>query len=217
MEKISFDEYTEIKNDFYRENFWAEHVVTQLDCWVAFYFKHGRFPGSQKLISIPQVKAPHFLKTDIPVLPIDLYKNFAGTEAKALTSIRALAALNIHFGGNKYSSQQVMSEYLKNLTFQALREDNDDVYMSFEEIGLLVNDLLECFVKKENEQIDKSSILGKQIRKKLGTDFKVELSPELEIQRGEEEIEPEINDPIEFSTPLKTEQIEEIYNKKKQH
>ena len=110
-----------------------------------------------------------------------------------------------------------MFENFKNLTFQALNQENHDVYLSFEEIGLLVNDTLECFVKKENEQIDKSSILGKQIRKKLGTDFKVELSPELEIQRGEEEIEPEINDPIEFSTPLKTEQIEEIYNKKKQH
>ena len=54
-----------------------------------------------------------------------------------------------------------MSEYLKNLTYQALSQDNDDVYMSFEEIRLLVNDLRECFVKKENEQIDKSSILGK--------------------------------------------------------
>ena len=118
-------------------------------------FKHGRFPGSQKLISIPQVKTPHFLKIDIPILRIDLYKHFAGTDAKALTSVQALAALNIHFGGNKYSSQQVMSE---NLTFQALGQDNDDVYMSFEDVGLLVSDLLECFVKKENEQIDKSSI-----------------------------------------------------------
>ena len=126
-----------------------------------------------------------------------------------------MAALNIYFGGNKYTSQQVMSEYLKNLTFQALSQDNDDVYMSFEEVGLLVSDLLECFVKKENEQIDKSSILGKQIRKKLETNFKVKLSPELKIQRGEEEIEPEINDPTESSTPLKTEQIEEIYNQEK--
>ena len=97
MEKISFDEYTEIKNDFYRENFWAEHVVTQLDCWVAFYFKHGRFPGSQKLISIPQVKTPHFLKTDIPVLPIDLYKNFAGTDSKALTSIQVFRCFKYSF------------------------------------------------------------------------------------------------------------------------
>ena len=78
-----------------------------------------------------------------------------------------------------------------------MSQENDNVYMSFEEIGLLVNDLLECFIKKENEQIDRSSTLGKQIRKKLETNFKVELSPELKIQRGEEEIEPEINDPTE--------------------
>ena len=108
-----------------------------------------------------------------------------------------------------------MPEYLKNLTFQVLSQENDDVYMSFEEIGLLVNDLLECFIKKENEQIDKSSILGKQVRRKLETDFKVELSSELKTQRVEEEIEPEINDPIESSTPLKTEQTEEIYNQEK--
>ena len=56
------------------------------------------------------------------------------------------------------------------------------------------------------------SILGKQIRKQLETNFKVELCPELKIQRGEEEIEPKTNDPIESSTPLKTEQIEQIYN-----
>ena len=114
MEKLLLDEYNEIKDDFLRENFWTEKVVTELDCWVAFCFKHERFPGSQKLISIPQVKTPHFLKTDIPISPIDLYKNFSGTDAKALTSIQVLAALSIHFGRNKYTSQQVMSEYLKN-------------------------------------------------------------------------------------------------------
>ena len=96
-----------------------------------------------------------------------------------------------------------------------MSQENDDVYISFEEIGLLVNDLLECFIKKENEQIDKSSILGKQIRNKLDTDFKVELSLELKIQRGEEKIESEINDTTESSTPLKTEQREEIYNQEK--
>ena len=45
---------------------------------------------------------------------------------------------------------------------------------------------------------------------------KVELLPELKIQRGEEEIQPEINDHIESSTPLKTKQIEEIYNQEKE-
>ena len=150
MEKISLDEYDIIKEDFYREKFWADHVVSELDCWISFYFKHGRFPGSQNLIAIPQVKTPPFLKTDIPISPIDLFKTFAGTDAKALVSIQGLTELNIHFGGNKFTSQQAMYEYLENLTFQALSQENDTVYMSFSVVGLLVNDLLECHVKKEN-------------------------------------------------------------------
>ena len=45
-----------------------------------------------------QVKTPPFLKIDIPISPIDLFKKFVGTDAKALVSIQGLAALNIHFG-----------------------------------------------------------------------------------------------------------------------
>ena len=137
-----------IKYDFYRENFWGENVVTQLDSWFPFYLKHGRFPGSQKLIAIPQVKTLPFLKTDIPISPIDLYKKFVGTDAKALVSIQGLAALNIYFGGNKFVSQHAMYEYLNNFTFQPLRQENDRVFMAYSHIGALVNDLLECFFKK---------------------------------------------------------------------
>ena len=216
MQKLSVEERDKIKEDFLRENFWAENVVSDLDCWFAFYFQHGRFPGSQKLISIPQVKLPFFLKTDMPISPVDLYKKFAGTDAKALVSIHALAALNIHFGRNKYISQGVLGEYLKNLTYQALSQENDKIFMSFSEIGLLVNDLLEQFVFKENTQIEKSSAISEEIRKQLKTDFKLNLSPEMKIQRGEEEIETK-PEPIQFSTPLKKEEIEEIYDEQKEN
>ena len=108
MEKILVDEYEQIKEDFYRENVWADDVVTQLDCWIAFYFQHGRFPRSQRLIAIPQVKTPPFLKSDIPISSVDLYKKFAGTAAKVLVSIQGLAALNIYFGGNKFTSQNAI-------------------------------------------------------------------------------------------------------------
>ena len=43
-----------------------------------------------------------------------------------------------------------MYEYLENLTFQVLSQENDKVYICFSEVRLLVNDLLECLVKKEN-------------------------------------------------------------------
>ena len=93
-------------------------------------------------------KLPFFLRTDMPISPVDLYKKFAGTDAKALVSIHALAALNIHFGRNKYIPQGVLGEYLTNLTYQALSHENDKILMSFSEIGLLVNDLLEQFIFK---------------------------------------------------------------------
>ena len=101
MNKLSVDGHNQIKDDFLREKFWWEGIVPELDSWVAFHFKHGRFPGLQKLISIPKVSLPFFLKTDMPILPVNLYKKFVETDAKGLVSIHALPTLNIHFGGNK--------------------------------------------------------------------------------------------------------------------
>ena len=85
--------------------------------------------------------------------------------------------------------------------------------MSFGNIGLLVNDLLEQFVLKENAKIEKASAISKEIKNQLKTNFELNLSPEMKIQKGEEEekIETEPK-PIEFSTPLKKGEIEEIYN-----
>ena len=152
----------------------------------------------------------------MPISPVELYKKFAGTDAKALVSIHALADLNIHFGGNKYIFQGVLGEYLKNLASQALSQENNKIFMSFSEIGFLVNDLLEQFVFKENTQIEKSSAISKEIRKQLKTDLKSNLSPEMKIQRGKEEIETK-PEPIQFSTPLKKEKIEEIYDEEKEN
>ena len=153
MNKLSVDKRDQTNYDFLRENFWWEVVVPELDSWVAFYFKHGRFPGLQKLISITKISLPFFLKTDMPISPVNLYKKFARTDAKGLVSIHALAALNIHFWGNKYISQSALSEYLKKLTCQALSQENDKIFMSFDDTGLLVNDLLEQFALKENAEI----------------------------------------------------------------
>ena len=127
MQQISKDEKEEITDDFLRQNFQWEDVHLQLDSWIAFYFIFRRFPGSQKLISIPKVNLARFLRTDMPILPVDLYKKFAGTEA--LASIHALAALNIHLGRNKYTSQIALGEYLNNLTYQASSQENEKIFV----------------------------------------------------------------------------------------
>ena len=58
---------------------------------------------------------------------IDLYQKSKRTYAKRLVSIQALAALNINLGGNKVISKNALTEFLHNLTFQALSKENDDI------------------------------------------------------------------------------------------
>ena len=48
--------------------------------------------------------------------------------------------------------QIAIGEYLQNLTYQALSQENHKIFMSFDNIRLLVNDLLEQFVRKENNE-----------------------------------------------------------------
>ena len=62
--------------------------------------------------------------------------------------------------------------------------------------------LLEQFVFKENMRIEKLSAVSEEIKKQLKTNFTSNLSPKMKIQRGEEEIETEI-EPIQFSAPIK--------------
>ena len=72
MPKISNDEREQLQEDFLSKNVLGKNVVVQLDLWLAFYYKYGRFPSSQKFVSIPQVNIPIFLKTEMPISPVDL-------------------------------------------------------------------------------------------------------------------------------------------------
>ena len=155
MSKISIDESEELKEDVLSKNFQGENFLVQFDFWPAFYYTFERFPGSQKLILIPKVNLPVFLKADMPISPVDLYNKFAGRGAKGLVSIYALAALNIHFGGNKYISQVAIGEYLQNLTYQALSQESDEIFMPFNNIGLLVDDCQSSFLLKKMKKLQK--------------------------------------------------------------
>ena len=101
LKKLSIEKLKEIKDNFTRENYWAKHGSDDLDCWVSFYYSKGQFRGSQNLILLPQIDIPNFTKTDMPLSPIDLYQKFKATNPKALVSIQAIAALNLHLGRDK--------------------------------------------------------------------------------------------------------------------
>ena len=74
ISKISIDEREELKEDFLSKHFRGENVVVQLDSWLALYYIFGRFPGSQKLISIPKINLPVFLKTVLEQMQKDLFQ-----------------------------------------------------------------------------------------------------------------------------------------------
>ena len=66
--------------------------------------------------------------------PIDLYKKFSSANAKALVSIQTLAALNFYIGGNEDVSKEAIEEFLRNLTFQALKSESNKVVIAFNKI-----------------------------------------------------------------------------------
>ena len=214
--KKSIGEKKEIKEDLVSKKFWWKIYLTDLDSWIAFYYQDGRFPGSEKLTNVPQVDKPIFLRTETFLSPPDLYKKFAGTDAKGLVSLHALVALNIYFGESRIASQISFGELLKNLTYQALSQENDDIFLSFEEGTNLVHSIVNAFAEMENREFEIASQVSEQISDKLDTQFEVVEAPTMKIQLGEEEsVIPEEPKPIEFSTPLKIEEINKIYDREK--
>ena len=159
----------------------------------------------------------------MPLSPIDLQQNFKATDARDLVSLQALAALNIHLGGDKTISKNALSEFLHNLSFQALSKETDDIYLNFNNVSELIIYILEGLAKKNNESIAVAKNLGKNLQDELDqTDFELEIPPELQIQDDlekyakQEKIPPP--PPRRFtSTLLKSEkEINETYDDSKE-
>ena len=75
-----------------------------------------------------------------------------------------------------------MTEFLHNLTFQALSKENDKVYLNFDNIGIWILDILECLAKEDQESINVAKTLIKNIKQELDkTQFELELPAELQI------------------------------------
>ena len=152
----------------------------------------------------------------MPLSPLHLFKKFKGTDAKGLVSLHGLAALNIYFGGSQDASQIAMGEYLKNLTYQALSQENDNIFLSFTYGASSIHSILEAFKRKEQNEVEKSKIISEKIKDKLDIKFDVVETSAMKIQLGDEESEIEHEPkPTEFSTPLKIEEIYEIYDRPK--
>ena len=129
-----------------------------------FYFKTGRFPGSYNLLNVPPGINPPFIKKLDRLSPFEIHEKFNGSDAYGLISVQFLAALNVFFGGDKLDSQNVMSEYLNNLSLQALTIDDDKYEIQFYEIENLAKKLkanMRDFIRYDIEIDDEEDLFEK--------------------------------------------------------
>ena len=109
-----------------------------------FFFKTGRFPGTENLAIVPMGVMPSFVKTNEVISPFDLYEKFNSTSVHGLVSTQFLAAFNIFIGGNKTISKNAMSEFFHNLSMQALSRDDDRIDIKFDAIEELNKSIKKC-------------------------------------------------------------------------
>ena len=111
---------------FYRKKIKQQENSTEVfQKFNQFFFKTGRYPGNNNLAIIPSGVIPAFFKTKDVISPSDLYETFKDSNAYGLVLTQFLAALNINFGGDTLLSKNVMTEFLHNLSLQALNRDDD--------------------------------------------------------------------------------------------
>ena len=211
---MPYGEQKDIGDGFSSKNYLTDDSLTNLNAWISFYYWCGRFPGSEKFVNVPFVNKPIFLKTETNLSPANLYSKFSATDAKGLVSIHALAALNIYFGGDGTISQTAYGEFTNNLTYQALSQENDTIFMSFDECTNLVNLIVDSLVNMEKREFEITAKINEQISDKLNIEFEAVESLAMQIQLGGE---PEFEkiEPKQSSTPLTKEKIKEIYEKEK--
>ena len=179
--KFSVDEKEKIQEDFQNKYFAGEDSLTNLDSWIEFYYHFGRFPGSDHFTNVPHAEMPYYLKTAMPLSPMKLHTSFRGTDAGGLAFLHALAALNINFSGSQDVSKIALGKYLKNLTYQALSNENDNIYLSFTYGVSLIYSLLEAFKTKQIQEIEKSKEVSEKIKDKLDITFDTTESPAMKI------------------------------------
>ena len=118
-----------------------------------FYFKTGRFPGYVEYINVPPGVNPHFIEKHDQISPTEINEKFKNSSCYGLVSVQFIAALHVFFGGDKELSRNAMSEFLHNLSLQALTIDDDKFEIQFHEIVELNRNLKGLMRDDERNEI----------------------------------------------------------------
>ena len=131
---------------------------------------------------VPQAEIPKFVRTQTVLFPIGLYQKFKATW-KSISMNSSSCCVKYTSGGNRIVSKKALTEFLHNLTFQALSKENDKLYLNFDNIGILVLDILERLAKKHQQSINVAKILNENIKQELDkTQFEFELQIQEDLE-----------------------------------
>ena len=100
-----------------------------------------------------------------------------------LVSIQALAALNIYLGGKAEISRQALTEFLHNMSHQALNKDNDNIFIQVDRAAVLIIELISVFLDRNNKSLNIANIINNNVNDEI-TDFRFifDIPTEIEIQ-----------------------------------
>ena len=81
------------------------------------------------------------------ISPTRLFERFQFIGARGFVLVQALAALSLYLGGDENIdvATEVLTEFLHNMSHQALNGENDEVLLKFSEIPFLIDQLAESF------------------------------------------------------------------------
>ena len=209
---LSAEKIQDISEHFYLKKYSYSESVTNLKDWVSFYYDYGKFPGSsQELITIPYAQNPFFLKTDEHLSPAVLHQKFYNSDLSGLTSFQALCALNIYLGGSKEVSGLAYSEFLQNMTYQALTQENDSIPLKFDTCYKLGQSIVTALNKIVQEEQDLSFNITERVNDALEVTFRIKEEESEKFEKDKEDL------PL-TSTPLPTkQQINQIYEQEKEN
>ena len=151
------DEFVEkIQEDLANEIYFTKKIkeieshVEFLKVFNRFYFKTGRFPGNHfDLMVVPPGIKPSFVKTRDETSPSEINEKFQSGPSYGLAAVQFIAALNVYFGGDKELSRNVMSEFFRNMSLQALTIDDDSIEIGFDEI-IELNKNLKSLIREDD-------------------------------------------------------------------
>ena len=138
---------------------------------------------------VPKLEIPHFIKTNKVISTNQLYEKFSSTVARALVSIQALAAQNMYYGGSVEISRQVLTEFLHNISDQALNKDNYNIFIQFDGTAELTTELIFVLLDRNNKSLNIASVINDNISNEINDyRFTFDIPTEIGIRNNMEDI-----------------------------